>query len=174
MKKQRQLIYKKIISGFWLLYLGYVSTLIIKGHEPYILYSVDLIFHEAGHFIFIFFGEFMNFLGGSLMQLLVPMLVLIHFLREKDRLGCFTATWWLGVNLVSVGRYMADARAQILPLLNENLTHDWWYLFSRMSLLEYDRIIGGSVVFLGYVFLFGAVFLGLLDLIIKQVLRKRM
>ena len=143
-------------------------SIVTKGYEPYILYSVDLVFHEAGHFIFIFFGEFMNFLGGSMMQLLVPLIVVNHFFREQDRIGFFTATWWLGVNLVSVGRYMADARAQILPLLNENLTHDWWYLFSKMSLLKYDTLIGGSFIFLGYLFLFGSVVLGFLDLAVRK------
>ena len=63
---------------------------------------------------------------------------------------------------------MADARAQALPLLNDNLTHDWWYLFSKMHLLKYDTTIGNSVVFLGYLFLFGSVALGLLDLLTKK------
>ena len=36
------------------------------------LHLINLLFHEAGHIIFSPFGQFMTMLGGSLMQVLVP------------------------------------------------------------------------------------------------------
>ena len=36
------------------------------------IHGIDLIFHEAGHVIFGFFGQFLAVLGGSLMQVLIP------------------------------------------------------------------------------------------------------
>jgi len=41
---------------------------------------VDLVFHEAGHVIFGFFGEFIGLLGGSLMQVLIPAIVTGYFI----------------------------------------------------------------------------------------------
>ena len=41
---------------------------------------VDLVFHEAGHLIFGFFGEFIGVLGGSLMQVLIPAIVTGYFI----------------------------------------------------------------------------------------------
>ena len=32
----------------------------------------NLVMHEAGHVLFMFFGEFMTILGGSLFQVLAP------------------------------------------------------------------------------------------------------
>ena len=36
------------------------------------LHLIDLVFHEAGHIIFGFFGRFIAVLGGSLNQVLIP------------------------------------------------------------------------------------------------------
>ncbi|MFZ2256380.1 MAG: hypothetical protein WAW59_07155 [Patescibacteria group bacterium] len=45
----------------------------------------NLIFHEAGHVIFMPFGELLAILGGSLMQLIVPgVIVYVFLLREHD------------------------------------------------------------------------------------------
>ena len=38
------------------------------------LHLIDLVFHEAGHVIFAFFGRFIAVLGGSLNQVLIPAL----------------------------------------------------------------------------------------------------
>ncbi|HYW09618.1 MAG TPA: hypothetical protein VE913_21830, partial [Longimicrobium sp.] len=37
-----------------------------------LLDSVDLPIHETGHLVFAPFGEFMGFLGGTLLQLILP------------------------------------------------------------------------------------------------------
>jgi hypothetical protein len=47
--------------------------------------SLDLPIHEAGHPLFGFFGEFIGFAGGTLMQLLVPAVFLGYFWRRNDR-----------------------------------------------------------------------------------------
>src|SRR3989449_9967209 len=43
-----------------------------SGAIPNFLHLIDLVFHEAGHVIFGFFGQFIGVLGGSLNQVLVP------------------------------------------------------------------------------------------------------
>jgi hypothetical protein len=49
------------------------------------IHGPNLIFHEAGHVIFMPFGEFTMILGGSLMQCIVPAVIVYVFLvRESD------------------------------------------------------------------------------------------
>jgi len=46
---------------------------------------VYLVFHEAGHVIFGFFGEFIGDLGGSLMQVLIPAIMVVYFFARRQR-----------------------------------------------------------------------------------------
>src|SRR4051812_24863367 len=48
------------------------------------LHMPDLVFHEAGHVIFGFFGRFLTVLGGSLLQCLVPIILAVAFLRQRN------------------------------------------------------------------------------------------
>ncbi|MEM8483988.1 MAG: hypothetical protein AAF564_00490 [Bacteroidota bacterium] len=110
--------------------------------------SVDLIIHEAGHFFFRFFGRFMMFLGGTLMQLIVPGILIFNFVVHDYRFGTQVSLFWLGHNLINISVYAADARARQLPLLGGNaVEHDWWTMLGMLNLLEYDQLIGN--VFFG-------------------------
>ena len=146
-----------IIDVLRVIFLGglfFVTLQITHGNEPYILHSINLIFHEAGHIVFIFFGDFIHFLGGTLGQLLIPIIVGSHLLRNADLFGVSIALWWFGTNLVDIGIYMSDARLQILQLLGGE--HDWYYLFSKMNILNMDQTIGGIVIFLGNTLMYSA------------------
>ena len=46
-----------------------------------ILHLPDLVFHEAGHVLFMLFGHFLTVLGGSLTQVLVPVVCVVAFLQ---------------------------------------------------------------------------------------------
>ena len=48
--------------------------------------NIDLAIHETGHLVFAPFGEFMNVLGGTLFQLIVP-LTFIGIFPEAARLA---------------------------------------------------------------------------------------
>ena len=114
--------------------------------------NVNLIFHEAGHPSFSFFGEFMMFLGGSLMQLLVPIVFTIYFWRSGQRFAAMVTTFWLATSLANLEVYIADARAMELPLLGgDNSTHDWNWLLGEMNLLRQDKAIAGFVYALGLI-----------------------
>jgi|GEM_PF-4136139 len=45
----------------------------------YLLHQTNLAFHETGHIIFGIFGRVISILGGSLGQLMIPLLVSGHF-----------------------------------------------------------------------------------------------
>jgi hypothetical protein len=114
-----------------------------------LLDNVDLAIHETGHLVFAPFGEFLTMLGGTLFQLLLPATFVVYFLRRKERFGAAVCLWWVAQNCWNISVYIADARAQELPLVGGG-EHDWFYLLSATRSLESDlalsRIVHGAGV----------------------------
>lgn len=111
------------------------------------VHNIHLVFHEAGHPLFGFLGEFMGAIGGSVMQVLVPIVIAIAFLRNEDQFGCAFGLMWAGHALMDVAPYIADARALDLVLLSggtgeEFEGHDWEYILGRLGLLNQDVRLG--------------------------------
>ena len=121
-----------------------------------IMSRVNLVFHEAGHLIFSLFGEFMGVLGGSIGQLLMPLIVCLAFLlRFNNPFGASIGLWWLGQSTIDLSPYIADARAKQLMLLggitgrDSPTSHDWANILGREGWLRYDQQIAGAVEFVG-------------------------
>ena len=71
---------------------------------------VNLPFHEAGHLIFRIFGRLMCSLGGTLGQLLIPLICLAVFLlKTRDTFAASFALWWFGENFLDLAPYINDA-----------------------------------------------------------------
>ena len=101
---------------------------------------VNLAFHEAGHVFLQPFGHTLHFLGGTLFQLGVPILLVWYFLyRRGAAFAAAACLWWLGESLVNVAVYMADARSLELDLVGGG-EHDWNELFYRFGLLGEDSV----------------------------------
>jgi hypothetical protein len=121
------------------------------------LHGVNLVFHEAGHILFLPFGGFLTALGGSVTQVLIPLVCLFALVRQNgDAFGGSLALWWTGENLLDLAPYIADARALELVLLGgftgrEVEGHDWEAILTALNWLEYDRVLGQSVHWLGVV-----------------------
>jgi hypothetical protein len=112
------------------------------GGVLWFLHGVNLVFHEAGHVIFGFFGQFVAVLGGSLNQVLVPAICVVAFLRTRQRASAAVALFWTGQSLADVAVYAADGRAMALPLFAEGLIHDWNYIWGRLGLLHLAEGLG--------------------------------
>ncbi len=113
--------------------------------------GVDLAIHETGHLVFRPFGDVIQFAGGTLFQLIVPVTFLVYFLRfapTRDEFAASVMLWWIAVNLWNIAAYMADARTKALPLVGGG-EHDWAYLFGRFGLLAHDTSIAANVRGLG-------------------------
>ena len=113
-----------------------------------------LVFHEAGHVVFRPFGEWLTVLGGTLGQLLMPLVLAgALLLRNRDPFGAAIGLWFFGVSLLDVAPYMYDALHPQLMLLSgttgEEGGHDWIYLFSSMGMLPKAQVIGGLTHKLG-------------------------
>ncbi|MCH7823523.1 MAG: hypothetical protein IH849_01865 [Acidobacteria bacterium] len=156
------------ISGgealFWvvLAYYGwfYIGLTVSRSQTrvsifDYILSMANLVFHEAGHIILIPLGEFMSILGGSLFQVLMPLVFLAAFLKKPDPFAAAVMMWWTGQNLIDLAPYIADARAQRLILLggvtgrDQPGYHDWNNLLTRLDWLPYDQTLAGLAAGLG-------------------------
>ena len=107
--------------------------------------GANLLIHEAGHPIFGVLGiRFLMMLGGTLMQLAMPAAFCIHFLRHDQPRSADVCLFWIGLNLLHIGRYAADARAQELPLVGSG-EHDWTYLLDAVGLLRFDLPVGAVI-----------------------------
>ncbi|MEM8712858.1 MAG: hypothetical protein AAGG01_18050 [Planctomycetota bacterium] len=118
------------------------------------LHNVNLPFHEFGHVLFGFFGTFMGILGGSLFQVLMPLIALVSFtVQMRDNFAASIMLWWCGQNMIDVSPYIADAPYRNLPLIlgmGED-AHDWWNLLGMLGMLEQADEIANAVFFCGCV-----------------------
>lgn len=113
------------------------------------LHPVNLVFHEAGHVLFRPLGHFMTMLGGSLAQLLMPLVCfLVLLIKTRDTFGASVALWWLGQSFMDLAPYINDARARKLMLLG-GVTgrdvpdyHDWEFILRKLGWLKWDHVLG--------------------------------
>jgi hypothetical protein len=120
------------------------------------MHLINLPFHEAGHLIFSPFGRFIGMLGGSLMQLLVPLICLFSFLiKTRDTFAASVSLWWLGESMMDLAPYINDARDLKLILLggvtgrDVDDYHDWEFILRNLGLLQYDHVLASTAYFIG-------------------------
>lgn len=108
---------------------------------------INLPFHEAGHIFFSPLGSFLQYLGGTLVQWLIPFIVFSAFLFKGNPFAASVGLWWLGESFMDIAPYMNDARAGRLMLLGgvtgsevEGI-HDWEVILTRLNWLQYDHLI---------------------------------
>ncbi len=142
------------------------------------LHGVSLIIHEAGHTLFsisrifgeTFLGELIYFAGGSLLQIIVPAIVVGNFVLTAQYYSAAVALYWVAQNFTDVAIYIKDASAMELPLLAEGLIHDWNYILGSLNLLDWDQAIGGVVHLVGVLLFIAALLFGIFCVLGQQVL----
>ncbi|MCX5975254.1 MAG: hypothetical protein NTV33_00085 [Coprothermobacterota bacterium] len=140
----------KLIFALFLVVYG---IFLAASPETYrFLDRVDLVFHEAGHWIFRAFGPTLTVLGGTLMQLLIPTLLAGYFLLRRSFYSASVMLFWLGQSFFNVSVYARDARAMALPLLGGG-GHDWNWLLSQAGLLAQDQAVANAFFGVGLAFL---------------------
>ena len=101
-------------------------------------------------------------LGGSLTQIIVPLICMIAFLTTSPNpFGAAVMAWWVGENLMDVAMYIDDARALQLVLLGghtgaEVEGHDWERILLLTGALHRDHQLAGIVQLLGAALMLGA------------------
>ncbi|CAK8714724.1 Zincin peptidase [Candidatus Electrothrix laxa] len=155
----RIIILAVLVTWGWKLIFVSIAS---NGAGESFLHLVNTPFHEAGHVFFRPFGSFLTSLGGTLGQLLMPLVcTTVFLLQTRDTFAASVGLWWFGENFLDIAPYIGDARAGVLPLLGGNTGHsspygfhDWEFLLTETGLLRYDQPIArlshgiGSVIML--------------------------
>ena len=127
--------------------------LLILGSESGFVFLIDhanLLFHEAGHPVIGLFNSRLEPYGGTIGQLVFPVVLAVSFWRKDQPLSFAGSLIWFFENWLNIARYMADARAQELPLVGGG-DHDWNTIFGRWHVLAYDTRIATVVKIIGWI-----------------------
>ena len=116
--------------------------------------NVDLPIHETGHLLFRQFGEFMMIAGGSLFQVIFPLIFASYFVWGKSYYSAAIVLLWVGQSILNVWVYASDAVVMQLVLTSgftgsEGSFHDWNYLLDHTGLLGSTKTVAGIIRFLG-------------------------
>lgn len=135
----------------WLVVYALFLIYALANHSGFLFIDwANLMIHEAGHPFFSWFGsDTLTILGGTLGELIVPLLCAIAFFFRREILGFAFSLFWLFENFLYIATYMSDARAEALPLVGSG-EHDWNTLFSQWNLLLQDTKIGSTTRLLGW------------------------
>jgi len=143
-----RLIGLAVLAGLTILVLANGLTL-PSGIILNFLHLINLVFHEAGHVTFGFFGRFVAVLGGSVNQVLVPAVCTGVFLARRQYGSAAVTLFWTGESLADVAVYVADGRAMALPLLADGAIHDWNFILGNLGLLQAAESLGRLTFGLG-------------------------
>lgn len=125
--------------------------------------NFNLVMHEAGHILFMPFGEFLTIAGGSLFQVIVPAVFAVYFYYQKKYFSGALLLFMVGESLINVSVYAGDAFLMQLPLLGgDDSIHDWNWMLDRMGWINHTREIAGAIRALGTLTILGASVLSLL------------
>lgn len=138
-------------SVIFVLFFIWGMSFILGLNDPAksFLHLPNLVFHEAGHILFIPFGRFMTILGGSLFQLMVPAAVAFEFYKRGDYFGSSLGLWWLGQSFIDLTPYIGDAKEQKLILLGGHTgkelpgSHDWNNILGDLNLIDQCGFVAG-------------------------------
>ena len=117
--------------------------------------------HEFGHVLFRPLGEFMTLLGGSLFQVLLPLIFGgIFVVKNRDPFAASVMLWWAGVAVMDVAPYVYDAFQPVHVLLTgrtgDNGAHDFIDVLGDLGLLHKAQPIGHGVHFFGFLMMVAA------------------
>lgn len=117
---------------------------------------VDLPIHETGHLIFRLFGEFIGIAGGSLFQVIFPLVFVGSFWWRTQYFSAAIVMLWVGQSILNVWVYASDAVVMQLVLTSgftgaEGSFHDWNYMLTSTGLLDSTKTVAKIIRFTGTV-----------------------
>ena len=140
----------------WRLYAMDIGDADIMGS---FMHAIVLPIHEAGHMLFIPFGRFMTVVGGSLFQVLLPLVLMASFMfgfggSRRDNFAASLMLWWTAVSIIDVAPYIWDAFDPKMMLLGgktgaESDGHDWQNILGDLGLIKRAHLIAGIAHTLG-------------------------
>lgn len=142
------------VAAWLVFYAGFLAYAFSEQGGFLFIDSANLVVHEGGHNLFGWFGPTLGLWGGTLLQWLVPFLLAAYFFTQRQTTGFVFCLFFFFENWLYTATYMADARAQELPLVTTGdpdfVEHDFHAIFSGMGVLDYDTKIALVVRILGW------------------------
>ncbi len=120
----------------------------------FLMDSLTLIIHEAGHTILGIFGwRFLTILGGTLFQLILPLLIVIYGWQNRKLFTTQLALFWLGFSWFDTAAYCADAFNRQLPLIGNlpKTAHDFFNILDTLNLFEHYKSIAWILYAIGVI-----------------------
>src|SRR5579863_8313149 len=142
------------LAAWLVFYIGFLAYA-FSAHGGFLFIDMaNLVVHEGGHNLFGWFGPTLGLWGGTLLQWLVPFLLAAYFFNQRQTAGFVFCLFFFFENWLYTATYMADARAQVLPLVTtgdpEFAEHDFYRIFTSLGVLDYDTRIAAMVRVLGW------------------------
>ncbi|MBX7055489.1 MAG: hypothetical protein K1X36_11075 [Pyrinomonadaceae bacterium] len=139
----------------------YVLWIAYDPMQGSFLDNVDLPIHETGHLLFRPFGEFMMVAGGSLFQVIFPIVFVGYFIWQRSFYSAAIVTLWVGQSILNVWVYASDAVVMQLVLTSgftgsEGSFHDWNYMLTHFGLLDSTKGVAKIIRFAGTVTIIAA------------------
>ena len=142
------------VAGWLIFYLAFLAYAFSAHGAGLFIDNANLVVHEGGHNLFGWFGPTLGLWGGTLLQWLVPFLLAAWFFTQRQPFGFVFCLFFFFENWLYTATYMADARAQALPLVTTGdpdfVDHDFHAIFSSLGVLDYDTRIAAVVRLLGW------------------------
>jgi hypothetical protein len=128
--------------------LVYFSGAIFDPSQFRFIDYINLFVHEAGHLLFSPFGMTISIMGGTIVQVLMPLLFVRYFFFQGEIFSASLVLFWLGQNFINVSVYAADAEVMALPLVGGEI-HDWNYLLTHFGVLGQSALISKAIFLVG-------------------------
>ena len=142
------------LFGWLAFYAVFLLHALLDADKFLLLDNVNLIVHKAGHLLFSWLGSTATLYGGTLLQFLVPLGLAAYFWTQRKTAAVAFVLFIVFENCLYTSVYIADARAQVLPLVTvgdpDTGGHDWFQILARWGLLRYDTTIAAGVRGLGW------------------------
>lgn len=142
------------LFGWLAFYAVFLLHALVDDDKFLLIDNVNLIVHEAGHLLFSWLGSTATLYGGTLLQFLVPLGLAAYFWAQRKTAAVALVLFIVFENCLYTSVYIADARAQVLPLVTvgdpDTGGHDWFQILARWCLLRYDTTIAAGVRGLGW------------------------
>ncbi|MGA2628680.1 MAG: hypothetical protein ABSG54_00575 [Terriglobia bacterium] len=137
--------------GFYILFLGYAA---LTHSESLFIDPVFVPIHEGGHLLFGWFGVWPGVLGGTALQLGVPLALAVFFIFQRQLPGTAICIFFCFENFLGIATYMADSLAQqgnyVTVGAGGDTIHDWFFIFSNLGLLDHFLLIARLTRILGW------------------------
>ena len=124
-----------------------------------ITHAIILPIHETGHMVFMAFGEMLHAAGGSLFQILFPLIFVGYFLKRRQFYAATVPLWFAGVSAVDIVGYIKDAPIGEMELIGGE--HDWSFILCETRWMHASAKIGDAVLHFGGFLMLAALLLGL-------------